>query len=184
MTPSVADTLALLHTFDPGAGPMARRSIEQTARLLHDAPAPFSRTAYDPGHITASALVLAPEGGEVLLVHHRRFDRWLQPGGHVDRGDQSVIATAVREVTEETGVSLDETPPVLVAVDVHRIPPARGEPFHLHHDLMFRLRAAERSARRAAQAVRWVPVAQVARLYGDAALVGGLERALALEERP
>jgi hypothetical protein len=43
---------------------------------------------------------------------------------------------------EETGVLLcGATAPVLVGLDVHAIPGRKKEPFHLHHDLIFRFRA-------------------------------------------
>ena len=44
-------------------------------------------------------------GTEVLLVHRQRYDDWSLPKGKVDNGE-SVPAAAVREVLEETGVSV------------------------------------------------------------------------------
>jgi 8-oxo-dGTP pyrophosphatase MutT (NUDIX family) len=55
----------------------------------------------------ASAVVLFDEAGQVLLVHQnygRR--RWSLPGGIVER-DESPHAAAVREVEEETGLSVE-----------------------------------------------------------------------------
>jgi 8-oxo-dGTP pyrophosphatase MutT (NUDIX family) len=78
----------------------------------------------------------------ILLVHHRRLDRWLLPGGHVELEDPDIWDTARREVIEETGAVLaNGRPAPLVGVDVHGIPPKRREPYHLHHDLMFRFQA-------------------------------------------
>ena len=40
---------------------------------------------------------------DILLVHHKRLDRWLPPGGQIhpgERADQAVL----REIFEETGV--------------------------------------------------------------------------------
>lgn len=50
----------------------------------------------------AGAMVLRP-GREVLLVHRERYDDWSFPKGKVDPGEHPV-ATAVREVQEETGL--------------------------------------------------------------------------------
>jgi 8-oxo-dGTP pyrophosphatase MutT (NUDIX family) len=75
----------------------------------------------------------------VLLVHHRKLDRWLLPGGHVESGvDAHVAETARREAEEEAGVQIDGSiKPRLVGIDVHGIPSRKKEPFHLHHDLIF-----------------------------------------------
>jgi 8-oxo-dGTP pyrophosphatase MutT (NUDIX family) len=121
------------------------KSRELALLILEHTPAPFSRSQFTPGHITCTGLVSAPDGGDILLVHHRRLDRWLLPGGHVDAADVEIWDAARREVIEETGVALvDDTRPTLVGIDVHGIPPGRGEPYHLHHDLLFAFRARSR----------------------------------------
>ena len=58
------------------------------ARMLSLAatvPDPWSR-AQLPMHFTASALVVHPPTGRVLLRWHARQERWLQVGGHADPG--------------------------------------------------------------------------------------------------
>jgi 8-oxo-dGTP pyrophosphatase MutT (NUDIX family) len=163
--------------FDPGADERAKSSTFQLIQLLQNSAAPFSRTTYDPGHVTASAVVLSPDGQSVLLVYHERLGRWLQPGGHIEADDRSVVAAARREVLEETGIPVTVSNPPLVSVDVHQIPPARGEPRHLHHDLMFRfvLDTAVRPAE-GTNAV-WCSLAQLDRYGVDGALRSGLARA-------
>jgi 8-oxo-dGTP pyrophosphatase MutT (NUDIX family) len=142
-----ADVLALLRGFDPGPDQRAARSLERTRTLLEQSRAPFSRFNFDPGHITASGVVLAPERDRVLLVFHRRLGRWLQPGGHVEPHDPDLPAAARREVLEETGVELDPYfPPMLIGVDLHQIPARSDEPPHLHHDVVFRFVALEGGA--------------------------------------
>lgn len=91
-----------------------------------------------PDHLTASAVVVDPNRG-ALLVEHRKLGRWLQPGGHVD-GDGNLLAAALREASEETG--LPGLVPVLPAVDVdvHDVAYPDGS-FHVHHDLRFLLLA-------------------------------------------
>jgi 8-oxo-dGTP pyrophosphatase MutT (NUDIX family) len=126
---------------DPSDGE-SLKSRELVLMLLASTPFPFSRRQFTPGHITGTGLVLAPEGARVLLVHHRRLDRWLLPGGHVESEDATVAEAARREVVEETGALLapDAGAP-LIGIDVHGIPARRSEPYHLHHDLMFFFRA-------------------------------------------
>jgi 8-oxo-dGTP pyrophosphatase MutT (NUDIX family) len=85
----------------------------------------------DLTHVTASAIVVGRRG--VLLHRHRKLGRWMQPGGHVDPGEEPADA-AVRECREETGlvVAHPEGGPRLVHLDVH--PATSG---HVHIDLRY-----------------------------------------------
>lgn len=120
----------------------ALKSRELILDLLAGTPEPFWRGQFTPGHITGTGLVLAPDGGRLLLVHHRRLDRWLLPGGHVEPGDVEIWDSSRREVIEETGAMLAaDAAPLLISADVHSIPARGPEPYHLHHDLVFLFRA-------------------------------------------
>jgi 8-oxo-dGTP pyrophosphatase MutT (NUDIX family) len=138
----IASVRALVSALnDPADGELVK-SRDLVLHILDHTPAPFSRDQFTPGHITCTGLVLAPAADAILLVHHRRLDRWLLPGGHVEPEDAAIADAARREVVEETGVLLDPDPaPRLVGIDVHGIPPGKGEPYHLHHDLLFAFRA-------------------------------------------
>lgn len=131
---------------DPADGE-ALKSRELCLGMLRDTPMPLSRDQFTPGHITGTACILHPYRSAVLLVHHRKLNRWLLPGGHVEADiDRTVAETARREAEEEAGVQIDTAlPPVLVGIDVHGIPGRKKEPFHLHHDLIFSYRAISES---------------------------------------
>jgi 8-oxo-dGTP pyrophosphatase MutT (NUDIX family)/phosphohistidine phosphatase SixA len=59
-----------------------------------------------PDVVAAGAVVVRrSSGGEVLLVHRPKYDDWAWPKGKQDPGEH-VVATAVREVLEETGVEI------------------------------------------------------------------------------
>lgn len=97
---------------------------------------PWDRTGYDPGHLTASTFVVSQATGNILLVHHRKLDRWLQPGGHIDDADISPVAAAARELLEETGLA-SPSPLTLFDLDIQDIPARKDEPSHLHFDVRY-----------------------------------------------
>ncbi|MDE3167094.1 MAG: NUDIX domain-containing protein [Acidobacteriota bacterium] len=154
------DALALISGFDYSGDGAAAKSFELIRMLLEHSPAPFSRDQFIPGHITTSGLVLSPDGARVLVLHHRRLDRWLLPGGHVEPDDASLEAAAAREILEETGVPVSGG--ILAGADVHGIPAKGHEPYHLHHDLLFRFRATTEALQVSAEsrAVAWCTAAE------------------------
>ncbi|BBZ73839.1 NUDIX hydrolase [Mycobacterium paraseoulense] len=89
-----------------------------------------------PGHVTASALVLDHTGERVLLTLHPRVGRWVQLGGHCDEGDGDIVAAALREATEESGVDGLRIAPGLAAIHVHPVTCSLGVPTR-HLDLQF-----------------------------------------------
>jgi 8-oxo-dGTP pyrophosphatase MutT (NUDIX family) len=103
-------------------------------------------------HMTASAWVVNPGRDKVLMVYHRIYDSWSWTGGHAD-GEEDLLSVALREVTEETGVT--HVRPVskeifsleTVTVDGHE---KRGEyvPSHLHLNVTYLLEADDSEALR------------------------------------
>lgn len=76
-------------------------------------------------HVTCSAFVFSPDLRSTLLVHHVKGDFWVQPGGHPEYADSSVIEAASRELREETGAAPLGAPEVL-DLDHHALPGAFG----------------------------------------------------------
>jgi 8-oxo-dGTP pyrophosphatase MutT (NUDIX family) len=95
-----------------------------------------------PGHITASALVLDHSGRHALLTLHPRFGRWLQLGGHCEPDDESLVAAALREATEESGIEGLTIEPEPAAVHVHPVTCSLGVPTR-HLDVQFLVHAPE-----------------------------------------
>jgi 8-oxo-dGTP pyrophosphatase MutT (NUDIX family) len=171
-----ASVAAIARTFSDLTDGEALKSLELVLMLLESSPAPFSRDHFTPGHITCTGLVLAADGRRILLVHHRRLDRWLLPGGHVEPEDAAIGDAACREIIEETGVALHPNPlPPLCGVDVHGIPAKGREPYHLHHDLLFHFRADSEAFQVSGEshAVAWCSPAEFDRY----ALPGNVRRA-------
>ena len=146
---------------------------------------PFDRRIVE-GHLTGSAIVVSLAIDRVLLLHHRKLGRWLQPGGHADPGEASAEAVALREAREETGIdglALHPTAPRPLDVDIHAIPARGHEPAHEHLDLRYLVVAPDGAALalRAAESndLRWFRWDELQPLGLDP----GLERALAKVRR-
>lgn len=99
------------------------------------------------GHLTASAWVVNESRDKVLMAYHNIYNSWSWLGGHAD-GDRDLLAVALREVREESGVvhlhpvseaifSLE-----ILTVDGHE---KKGKyvPSHLHLNVTYLLEARE-----------------------------------------
>jgi 8-oxo-dGTP pyrophosphatase MutT (NUDIX family) len=175
--PSTGEALSLATSFNASAE--EEKSRELILALLEHTPAPFSRHQFHPGHITCTALVLHPDARRVLLIHHHRHRRWLLPGGHVEQSDSTLSDAARREAVEETAVRIASGSLArLAGMDVHGIPAHKGEPFHLHHDLIFKLDAesGEIACSEEAAEVAWCGVDEVERYALPASIVSAFRR--------
>lgn len=56
-------------------------------------------------HFCACAYVVNPDNRKLLLVKHKEYNKWLQPGGHIENNETPEEA-AIREVYEETGIKI------------------------------------------------------------------------------
>lgn len=113
-----------------------------------------------PGHVTASALVLDHTGSRTLLTLHPRIGRWLQLGGHCEPGDTDIPAAALREATEESGMSGLTIEPGLAALHVHPVTCSLGVPTR-HLDMQFLVHApADAEIARSDESLdlRWWPL--------------------------
>lgn len=123
-----------------------------------------------PGHITASSWIV-DEGREfVLLTHHAKLNRWLQPGGHAD-GDEDVTAVARREALEETGLqSLRLDNSEIFDIDIHGIPARNGFPAHDHYDIRFVFTADKNehlTVTSESHDLAWIPREEIASCTGN-----------------
>ena len=116
------------------------------------------------GHITGSAWIINPLGSQVLLLHHRKLDKWLQPGGHAD-GEENVLQVAEREAREETGLSsIRVLKNGFFDLDIHSIPARKDEPEHFHYDIRYLFTASPEEPlqqNRESKGLAWLPLSEV-----------------------
>lgn len=154
--PSLVDALARHAPADAREAEFRQRMLE----FARGTPDPFDRRIPDR-HFTGSAFVVSPDLSHVLLMHHKRLDRWLQFGGHAKPGESSGLVIAMRETEEESGLR-PAFEPDLFDVDIHRIPARAAEPAHDHYDLRYLARAPRDAAFRLqpseVKEIRWFPL--------------------------
>ena len=153
-----ADTVALLGNWQPDVP--RQEPLRQAFLAFLAARADACERACAAGHITASAVVLDASGENVLLTLHPRAGRWLQLGGHCEPEDTGLVAAALREATEESGIEGLRIEPRPVHLDVHPITCSLGVPTR-HFDVQFAVRApaGARPVRSSeSDDLRWWPV--------------------------
>ena len=153
--------------FDPAEA----TSIAATLAFLEEQSRFWQRDNY-VGHLTASAWVLNTAKTHVLLTHHRKLNCWLQVGGHVDESDESLLAAALREAREESGIQVIE-PLQTTIFDIghHPINTAK-EPAHVHYDIRYLLVARTMAfvVSEESNDLAWVPLTEVATINRSTAL--------------
>ena len=170
--------LVALLSHRAGVDAREREALRETLTWLTALPHPFDEGAHRV-HVTASAVVLGTRG--TLLHRHKRLGLWMQPGGHLDPGEEPADA-ALREVREETGLRVrhPETGPELLHVDVHE-----GGRGHRHLDVRFRLLADDEDPcppPGESQEVAWFPLDRALAL-ADPGLVGALRAVMTTGQR-
>ena len=124
-----------------------RRLMLQYAGLFSD----LLTRDNEMAHLTASCWIVNPDKTKVLLAYHNIFDSWAWLGGHAD-GEADLLAVALREVSEESGLAAQHVRPAepageifsleVLTVDGHE---KRGAyvPSHLHLNVTYLLESDE-----------------------------------------
>lgn len=128
------DTTSVLAAWPAPSTDQAALRDEYLAHLS-SRPDAMSRGCH-PDHLTASALVMSADGTRVALHLHRRLGMWLQMGGHCEPGDDTLLAAALREAIEESGIADLDVDPVPVLLSRHEVPCGPVRPAH-HLDVQF-----------------------------------------------
>jgi 8-oxo-dGTP pyrophosphatase MutT (NUDIX family) len=145
--------------------------VDRIVAFIGSCEAPWRRSTLQ-GHLTASAWIVDATRENALLIHHKKLDKWLQPGGHIDDSDATFLDAAMREAREETGIATFDVERSAMSsiydVDVHPIPAREKlpvEPAHFHYDIRFRLIASSAATTLnvdESNDLRWFPMSQIA----------------------
>lgn len=128
-----ADALSVLRAW---AAPTAVQESSRQRYVVHlEAQADGVWRSCVPDHLTASTLVLSPDGDRVLLTLHAKAGRWFQFGGHCEEGDATLAEAAAREVREESGLADLDVDPAPIQLSEHEVPfcGPRDAPRPVHH---------------------------------------------------
>jgi 8-oxo-dGTP pyrophosphatase MutT (NUDIX family) len=162
--------LDMLDRYRP-QGEAEAADVERVRALAATVDDPWLRSM--PLHATASAVIVHPASGRVLLRWHQRQQAWLQVGGHGDPGESDPLAIALREAREESGLTdLEPWPDAeLRQVAIVSVPANSKEPAHEHADVRFVLATQAPEAARAESPdapLRWLPVREAAEATSEA----------------
>jgi 8-oxo-dGTP pyrophosphatase MutT (NUDIX family) len=167
ITEYLSEALASFKPHDPEE----REFLVQTQGFLKSHANPCD-AALEVGHVTASAFLVEPRSFKILLTFHRKLERWLQFGGHIERSDKTILAAAARELREESGLICEPENGEIFDVDVHRIPAKNGFPAHLHYDIRFLFLADALhvpTISPESKLVQWHPIEELVRLLNERA---------------
>lgn len=163
-----ADALGVLRAWEPPTDGDAHLRARYVRHL--ESHADGLRKACFPDHLTASVIVVSPDGAQALLNHHRKANAWLTFGGHLEDDDASLAAAARRELREESGLAVFDFDPEPLSLSAHPVGfcSPRGTVTHL--DVRFMATARPASAHGASAEshdVRWWPVAELPETFPD-----------------
>ncbi len=117
MRDQIAQTIEKITPFDEAE----RRHQKETLEWIESGAGLFriAKPATPKMHLVSYFVPVDLERGSLMLVHHKKADLWLPPGGHVDEGEHPRV-TAAREMEEELfakAVFLRDDPLFLTVTD-------------------------------------------------------------------
>lgn len=104
----------------------------------------LTRDEDESTHFSVFFMPFNPVSREVFVVHHKKADLWIFPGGHIDKGE-SLLMTLNREIEEELGVKNQfkklENPFILSITEIE----SPAQICDLHYDIWYLYKTDGRS---------------------------------------
>jgi len=145
----------------------------------------FYKRTLVPGHVTGSAWIIDPTCNHALMLHHKKLNRWLQPGGHIEE-ELDVLSSALREAQEETGIpDLKALGDAIFDLDIHVIPGNKKEAEHQHYDIRYLFEAELAtipSVSDESNDVRWFTLDEISKINSDASIQRMILKTIALKK--
>lgn len=96
----------------------------------------LTRDEDESTHFCTFFMPFNPDTHEIFIVHHRKANSWIFPGGHIDRGE-NLLTTLNREIEEELGAKnqfkrLEE--PFIISITEIKNP---AQVCDLHYDIWY-----------------------------------------------
>ncbi|MCX2743444.1 NUDIX hydrolase [Mangrovivirga sp. M17] len=143
--------------------PLEKEYLKRMLRLHYEEPKAYIRESLK-AHFTASAILIDSKAEKILLLHHKKLDRWLQPGGHAD-GNKCLPEVSMKELHEETNAVSSKLMDIIpFDLDIHTIPENKNEPEHQHFDLRFLWitdNLSEVKSNKESKGLKWIPVKEL-----------------------
>ena len=137
-------------------------------------------------HFTASSMIVNPARTHVLMAYHNIYKSWAWTGGHAD-GDGDLMAVALREAREETGIEhltpLSEAPVSLEILHVlSHIRRGKYVPTHLHMNVSFALLGDDQDEIKSKPdenaSVGWIPISEIGERVSEKTMLPTYEKIL------
>jgi 8-oxo-dGTP pyrophosphatase MutT (NUDIX family) len=132
--------MSLLNEYFP-EDPTEQKDKAKMLDFISREPDCFERSCQE-GHFTGSCWLENFDGSTALLTHHKKFNDWLQLGGHAD-GDSDLLRVSLKEAQEESGLPVVPVFNKIFDIGVHFIQLHEDTTQHCHYDVRFYLRATE-----------------------------------------
>lgn len=147
--------------------------VRKCVKFARTSPTCFERTNTSR-HFTGSSLIVDDRARKTLLVHHKKYDKWVQPGGHCD-GISDPFFTAWQESYQETGLKnlVPVAPWCIADINVQEVPAYGDVAAHWHYDIRYVFRANSQDeivVSDESNDVRWVDVDRLSEFTEEAAL--------------
>lgn len=120
------------------------------------------------GHITASSFIVNKSRTRVLFCYHNIYNSWSWTGGHAD-GEENLLSVAIKESTEETGVSVTPVSKKIFSVELlpvaGHIKKGKYVSSHIHYNVTYLLEADENEKTAVCEeensAVSWIDISEI-----------------------